>query len=161
MQSMLSWLAPAQATGVYLGDLIDKRPESRRALDFARRGLAGAQNHRLLCIHEDRLLRLLDAEDPPAFSRWMQHGGRALLDEFGVSDLAEWCEGVRDGLDTSTIERPLRRQLGLHPRPRRSRGSILRTTTGSILTHVPVETGILSALVIHENRMRLVQTIPA
>ncbi len=207
LQSTLQRLAPAHTAVIYLGDLIDKGPQSRRALALARHGLPNTQNHLLLGNHEDRLLRLLDEDDPVAFARWMQHGGQALFDELAVSDVANWRDAVRSGLGASTLDW-LRQgavmlrlsdlvyvHAGIDVRvalARQSRQDLLWTRGSWIESrgpyeddlafihgHTPVagvdltnrhrinldtgasETGILSALLIHESRMKLIQTVPA
>ena len=71
----LATISPKEVTCIHLGDLIDKGPESQRAIKIARHGLRGAACYTLLGNHEDRLLQLLDKDDEPTFVRWLEKGG--------------------------------------------------------------------------------------
>lgn len=82
-------LAPTTATLVHLGDLVDRGPESRRAVALARAGLPGVATVTLRGNHEERMLEELAGTAPPD-PRWVAMGGRELFVECGVEPAAGW-----------------------------------------------------------------------
>lgn len=86
--------APARATVVHLGDLIDRGPQNRRAVDLARAGVPGAAMVTLMGNHEDRMLAELAGDGPPHL-RWYAMGGRELFDECGVAPEPGWQPQMR------------------------------------------------------------------
>ncbi len=90
-------------TLVFLGDYIDRGPNSAGVIDFLL-DLAAAPGlcfHALKGNHEDVLLQFLD--DPATGSSWVEHGGAETLASYGVSpprlksDKAGWV-ATRDKL---------------------------------------------------------------
>lgn len=75
---------PAKALIVWLGDLIDRGPDSRGVVE---RGMAppppGFERIVLGGNHEDVLVSLLDG-DPQRLGGWLRYGGGATLRSFGV-----------------------------------------------------------------------------
>jgi serine/threonine protein phosphatase 1 len=68
---------------VYLGDYVDRGPDSRGVIDLlARAELPGFENIVLKGNHEDSLLQFLT--DPGIASAWMAYGGDATLYSYGV-----------------------------------------------------------------------------
>ncbi|MFZ2102971.1 MAG: metallophosphoesterase family protein [Oricola sp.] len=71
---------------VFLGDVIDRGPESRQALELVIETLRQSPGSRLILgNHEEFLLRFLDpAEDRERVAvRWLQNGGLATLASYG------------------------------------------------------------------------------
>ena len=67
---------------VYLGDYVDRGPESRAVLDLL---MDRAQRRALVALkgnHEQMLLAALERDD--ALSVWLKHGGHATLASFGL-----------------------------------------------------------------------------
>jgi len=77
------WHAAARQLVVYLGDYVDRGPDSAAVLDLLLdRPLAGFEIVHLLGNHEDSLARFLDDIDVgPA---WLRYGGVATLASYGV-----------------------------------------------------------------------------
>ena len=79
---------------VFVGDIIDRGPDSRKAL-----ALFNDARHRmpelvtLLGNHEEMLLRSL-AGDETALRSWMRHGGAETVVSFGLAPLAEDADAV-------------------------------------------------------------------
>jgi serine/threonine protein phosphatase 1 len=68
---------------IYLGDYIDRGPDSRGVIDLlAREPLPGFESIFLKGNHEDRLLEFL--VDPGVAPGWMTYGGDAALFSYGV-----------------------------------------------------------------------------
>ncbi len=72
---------------VYLGDYIDRGPESRQVIDYllASRTQAGFENVYLLGNHEFTLLRLMYGFDMAAAMQWLQFGGLSTLASYGIA----------------------------------------------------------------------------
>lgn len=108
--------APHTATVVNLGDLVDRGPESRRAVDLARRGVPGARAVTLRGNHEDRLLEELAASGDSATARWLAYGGDSLLAECGVPCAPGWRVRFREAFGPDLIDwlagRPTSFRLG-------------------------------------------------
>lgn len=73
---------------VFLGDIIDRGPESRRAMDLVAETLNSSKNSRLILgNHEEFLLRFInqigDAEK--LLWAWMRGGGLPTLESYGIS----------------------------------------------------------------------------
>lgn len=74
----------ASKTVVYLGDYIDRGPESRQVVDrLLKSPLAGFQSIHLRGNHEQALLDFL--QDARAMAGWMNWGGTQTLRSYGVS----------------------------------------------------------------------------
>ena len=94
---------PARQTIVYLGDYVDRGPQSPVVIDrLLDAPLAGFASVHLLGNHEDSMLRFLtDVEIGPA---WLAYGGGATLRSYGVEpptndrDLVRAQAELRDGL---------------------------------------------------------------
>ncbi len=70
---------------VYLGDYIDRGPDSCRAVEtLVRQPLAGFETVALKGNHEDLLLRFLDGDDE-AGGHWLTYGGRDTLASYGIA----------------------------------------------------------------------------
>ena len=77
---------------VYVGDYIDRGPDSRGVIEaLLGEPLAGFRSHLLIGNHEDILLRFL--EDASVAPMWIMNGGGATLDSYGV----DWRESAVDG----------------------------------------------------------------
>lgn len=72
-------MEPDRDTVVFLGDYIDRGPESRRVVGMVREWLQRSPHWvALMGNHEDMLLSLLEygADDPDEFGMWWYQGGR-------------------------------------------------------------------------------------
>jgi serine/threonine protein phosphatase 1 len=102
---------------VFLGDLIDRGPDSRGCLRLAAQGTSGRPVHYLMGNHEAMFLAWLESwRDIPSAvlerwgSLWLQNGGASVLREFGRDGnaqpgqalLAEMSPEVRRVLDRLT-----------------------------------------------------------
>ncbi len=91
-------------TIVYLGDYVDRGPDSRKVLDILIHGpLPGFQAIHLMGNHEDMMLRFLDG---PATPLWLVNGGDATARSYGVTLPAsasgpDAIEAIRAGLDVA------------------------------------------------------------
>lgn len=75
--------ADRRAVIVFLGDYVDRGPDSRGVLDRLAAGpLAGAETRFLAGNHESALLDFI--EDPVAGARWLDFGGAEALASYGV-----------------------------------------------------------------------------
>lgn len=73
---------------VFLGDLIDRGPQSREVVDKVVGGaLAGFRTVVLAGNHEEVLVRLLDGEED-LLPEWLRFGGEECLRSYGVDPLA-------------------------------------------------------------------------
>ncbi len=76
--------AAARRVLVYLGDYVSRGRQSRRVVDMLLEpGPPGFERVRLLGNHEELLLRFLDG-DLGAGMQWLDHGGDAMLEEYGI-----------------------------------------------------------------------------
>jgi serine/threonine protein phosphatase 1 len=94
-------------TLVYLGDYIDRGPQSREVIDrLLSDPLAGFQSVHLLGNHEQVMLDFL--EDPHAVAGWLTYGGIATLQSYGVHVGPDFSrselENLRDGLESRLPE---------------------------------------------------------
>jgi len=93
---------------VFLGDYVDRGGDSRGVLDLlCGDPLPGFAVHRLRGNHEQAMLDFLAA--PEAGVSWLEFGGIATLDSYGVRGLvgaptAERLKGLRDALDAALPE---------------------------------------------------------
>jgi serine/threonine protein phosphatase 1 len=77
------WHPIGRKVVVYLGDYVDRGPDSRGVVDMlARRPLPGFESMFLKGNHEDSLLEFLT--DPGIAPAWMAYGGDATLYSYGV-----------------------------------------------------------------------------
>ena len=74
---------PSKMTLIFLGDVIDRGPESRRCLEVIQRLVDSAQARMLLGNHEDMLLASLDGNGV-AQEAWLSNGGLATLSSYGI-----------------------------------------------------------------------------
>lgn len=74
--------APAQTTELFIGDVIDRGPDSRGVIDLL---MAPSPRRRVVLRgnHEEMMLRFL--EDPSKFSAWRQVGAFETLMSYGLS----------------------------------------------------------------------------
>lgn len=70
---------------LHLGDLIDRGPDSRGAVDRVMRGVEGFETACLMGNHEAQLLLCLDAVDERPWRAWMKFDAEAALNSFGTS----------------------------------------------------------------------------
>jgi serine/threonine protein phosphatase 1 len=83
---------PADRTLIFLGDYIDRGPDSRGVIDRLLR-LARLRDCVCLCgNHEDMLLNALDGAYEGAVSDWLQNGGDATQRSYRVSSLRRLAE---------------------------------------------------------------------
>jgi serine/threonine protein phosphatase 1 len=74
---------------VYLGDYIDRGPESREVLEhLIEHPLEGMESIHLMGNHEQGLLGFL--RDPDACTAWLMYGGLATLASYGIG---RWTDG--------------------------------------------------------------------
>ena len=197
-------ISPAVAHCIHLGDLIDRGPESVRALELAMHGISGAANCTLIGNHEHRLLHLLDTPNAMMMERWLKHGGREFFEELGIDPHGSWERAVSDRLGERMmrwlkslplslrigkllfvhagidVEVPIAQQtaetLTWIREPWTSSDGPYEDGLAVIHGHTPVakvaldnrhridldtgacETGMLSALLIHGDKMKLLQT---
>jgi serine/threonine protein phosphatase 1 len=86
---------------VFLGDYIDRGPESAAVLETVR-SLQSALAGKVVCLmgnHEDMLLTAMD--DPVAVYWWLRNGGDATLGSFGIEapyeipgEVLDWLRGL-------------------------------------------------------------------
>ena len=74
---------PDKITLLFLGDIIDRGPESERCLTLVQRLVDNAQAKVLLGNHEDMLLASLDGNGL-AQEAWIRNGGLATLTSYGI-----------------------------------------------------------------------------
>lgn len=74
----------AAATIVFLGDLIDRGPDSAGVIERVRTLAGPAKTLLLLGNHEEILLRVLDGEPGLAYD-WLGFGGDACVESYGLS----------------------------------------------------------------------------
>lgn len=75
---------PARNVVIYLGDYIDRGPDSRGVVEtLTRQALAGFESRHLRGNHDDWLLRFL--EGTSGGMNWMLNGGDATLESYGVA----------------------------------------------------------------------------
>lgn len=83
--------APAKTVIVYLGDYVDRGPDSHGVIErLTRSRFSGIETVALLGNHEDMLLQFLDA--PYGASLWLSNGGDATLASYKVKVPASYDE---------------------------------------------------------------------
>lgn len=83
--------APEKTVIVYLGDYVDRGPDSHGVIErLTRQRFAGIETVALLGNHEDMLLQFLDA--PYGASLWLSNGGDATLGSYKVKVPASFDE---------------------------------------------------------------------
>ncbi|ANK89031.1 MULTISPECIES: metallophosphoesterase [unclassified Rhizobium] len=197
-------IAPNAAHCIHLGDLIDRGPESIRALKLAMDGIPGVESHTLLGNHEHRLLQLLEMSDAGMMERWLKNGGVEFFEELSVDPTGPWEQAMTKELGEQLMgwlcSLPLKLQFekllfvhaGLDPHmplecqdaetlawirePWLSSEGPYENGLAVIHGHTPIakaalgnphkinldtgacETGVLSALLIYGDKMKLLQT---
>ena len=83
LDALLAAVAPTPADLlVFLGDSVDRGPDSRGVLD---RLLALRQSHRVVCLRGNHELMMVRSRDDPAQRRmWLQVGGAECLASYGT-----------------------------------------------------------------------------
>ncbi|MEE7476987.1 metallophosphoesterase family protein [Methylobacterium hispanicum] len=106
-------------TLVFLGDYIDRGPDSARVIETLRR-LQWREPEAVVCLmgnHEAMLLRSL--REPGAEEHWLLNGGLATLGAFGVEEAAALPRDVLDWIEAlPTVHGDARRwyvHAGFHP----------------------------------------------
>lgn len=75
---------PAQTSLVYLGDLVDRGPDSRGVVSRVRAGVDWARTITLMGNHEAVMLDVLDGRSE-TLSQWLRFGGIETLESWGIS----------------------------------------------------------------------------
>ena len=123
---------------IFLGDYVDRGPDSRRVIDMVLhlQGDMAFETVALKGNHEEALLQFL--QDPAFGATWMEHGGGSTLVSYGVqpppgrTDVEAWAR-TRDALD---------RQL---PEPHRKfyeELELIRTVGDYAFVHAGVRPGV-------------------
>jgi len=87
---------PEHAAVVYLGDYVDRGPESRGVLDhLLDHPLPVEERVHLLGNHEDAMCRFL--EDIWIGESWMGFGGRETLQSYGIAGSGHYAARMADG----------------------------------------------------------------
>lgn len=91
---------------VYLGDYIDRGPNSRAVIERVMEGVRGMESIHLKGNHEDLLLRCLESEERSAWNTWMAVGGEPTLQSFGYDLFYEKYNSARlaDALGAPIID---------------------------------------------------------
>lgn len=96
---------PADGSLVLLGDLIDKGPQSIKAVDLAIAGI-GRRQFNIAGNHESLLLHALTDPDPltaeGALYLWQRNGGDLVLDELGVGT-GQSVKAISDALGEERV----------------------------------------------------------
>jgi serine/threonine protein phosphatase 1 len=76
----------AHHTVVFLGDAVNRGPQTRQVLDRLIAGPANPANRWIVLRgnHEQAMLDALLGDDPRAFGRWLKRGGRQTLASYGA-----------------------------------------------------------------------------
>lgn len=75
------------ATVVFLGDVVNRGPDTRKVIERLTRGPSRACDRwvTLMGNHEVLMLEALSGDDVAAFERWLRRGGIATLKSYGLS----------------------------------------------------------------------------
>ena len=83
--------APKPTVLVFLGDIIDRGPDSRGTIEFALNlGKADAPCEFLMGNHESMMLQVLFGEDTKLVKSWLRYGGEECLKSYGVDTAELW-----------------------------------------------------------------------
>jgi len=86
--------APARNTLIYLGDYIDRGPDSRDVIKIAASDFPhGFEKQHLIGNHEALMLDFL--ANPSHGARWLSNGGKAVLLNFGIEPPSEYVAPER------------------------------------------------------------------
>ena len=92
--------APHERLLVYVGDYIDRGPDSKGVIDRLLSPLSGFQSRHLKGNHDQSLLEFLD--DPSHYRQWKDYGARETLASYGVApplfDRPDELSSTRDAL---------------------------------------------------------------
>ncbi len=83
---------------IFLGDIIDRGPDSARVIRSLRLLSGQKKATVLLGNHEDAMLRVIDGE-PGMMTQWLKFGGDATLQSFGITppeDASEYPRVIRE-----------------------------------------------------------------
>lgn len=129
--------AETQCIAIYLGDYIDRGPDSRAVIDrLVHDPLPGFETVHLCGNHDDFLLRFL--EDPSIAPLWLANGGDATLSSYGI----ESAPSLETTADLSALRDDLLAHLPDDHR-RFFRALAYRYTAGDyFFTHAGVRPGI-------------------
>jgi len=70
---------------VYLGDFVDRGPESRGVIDFVIGQMAARRVYALRGNHDQFMIDFLGERDPTAFQIWVSNGGIQTLASYGIA----------------------------------------------------------------------------
>ena len=129
---------PARKVVVYLGDYVDRGPQSREVVDLLIAApLSGFEAVYLKGNHEDAMLRFL--EDTAIGPSWFSFGGTATLASYGV-DLDAKPPALQNGL--GHIQAELRERLPPDHRRFFEGLELSHTEGGYFFTHAGVKPGV-------------------
>jgi serine/threonine protein phosphatase 1 len=76
---------PARAVVVYLGDYVDRGPDSKAVIERLAAGpVAGSTAVHLMGNHERLMMQALASREPRAVDLWLQNGGSETLRSYGI-----------------------------------------------------------------------------
>ena len=91
IQTDQSARTPKPTILVFLGDIIDRGPDSRGTIEFALNlREAGAPCEFLMGNHESMMLQVLFGEDTKLVKSWLRYGGEECLKSYGVDTDELW-----------------------------------------------------------------------
>ena len=106
LMTLLETIAPTSSDSIYfLGDLIDRGPESAQVVKFVKESPYKC----LLGNHEQMLLDVMDEEDPSALivHNWLHSGGQATIASYGGGKIpredVEWLKSLPNHLDLGDV----------------------------------------------------------
>jgi serine/threonine protein phosphatase 1 len=79
---------------VFLGDYVDRGPDSRGVIDFL---IELQRRWPIVCLkgnHEELMLLAVTRPDPARLRRWLEYGGDATLRSYALSPEADLAEGI-------------------------------------------------------------------
>lgn len=86
---------------VFVGDFVDRGPDSKGVIDFLVSGnLPGDRHHFLMGNHEEAMLQVLEG-DTESLSGWLRFGGAQTLESYGINRV----EIYRSGIDLPVLMR--------------------------------------------------------
>jgi len=84
IESRHKWKSPTMnGKIVYLGDYIDRGPDSLKVIDLAIKGIPDFSNIFLKGNHEQMLMEAMISDDRNIWNNWMSAGGEVILKSFG------------------------------------------------------------------------------